>query len=339
MGIVNVDIEPTGPNYLFNVTKTWDTWLAIKTAGSFIIGRQYTIMRTGTTNFVSIGASSNIVGTKFIATGVGTGTGTAQATVESLDSQDQSGATQHLQTNFWPDDPNPNSGTFPRCALVTPGFRGGTSTDLMCQYGPDLTGANQMIAMLTRPAFGMLGNGSISGEYSPLNAAIAFQFWFRISQYHGMAGQAGWKFFEMWTPDGTDRTQLSFLTLDDPIASLCLNYNSTGASGLTPFGNLCNLPLINDNRYHRLTLLLKSQTGTNLDGYTKVWFDGTKVIDISATAIDVIPPGGSNVWCTSTDVSNVTTLGIGDDLRLGETLNGSGGRLDVTFTPIQAWLM
>lgn len=46
-------------------------------AGNFVIGDQYTIATTGTTNFVAIGAASNTVGTTFTATGVGSGTGTA----------------------------------------------------------------------------------------------------------------------------------------------------------------------------------------------------------------------------------------------------------------------
>lgn len=45
-------------------------------ATSIIPGTTYTINTVGTTNFVSIGASSNTVGVTFLATGVGTGTGT-----------------------------------------------------------------------------------------------------------------------------------------------------------------------------------------------------------------------------------------------------------------------
>jgi hypothetical protein len=47
------------------------------TAGFFVVGKAYTIFATGTTNFTLIGASSNAVGTLFVATGVGTGNGTA----------------------------------------------------------------------------------------------------------------------------------------------------------------------------------------------------------------------------------------------------------------------
>ena len=47
------------------------------TAGSFVVGNSYLITFVGTTNFTSIGASSNTVGVYFVATGVGSGTGTA----------------------------------------------------------------------------------------------------------------------------------------------------------------------------------------------------------------------------------------------------------------------
>jgi hypothetical protein len=47
------------------------------TAGSFVVGRYYTIKSPGTTSWTSIGAGSNNIGEGFYATGVGTGTGTA----------------------------------------------------------------------------------------------------------------------------------------------------------------------------------------------------------------------------------------------------------------------
>ena len=49
----------------------------LATAGSFVIGRTYTIVSVGDTNFTLIGASSNTPGVVFTATGVGSGTGTA----------------------------------------------------------------------------------------------------------------------------------------------------------------------------------------------------------------------------------------------------------------------
>lgn len=48
------------------------------TAGMFVPGYTYTITTLGNTDFTTIGASSNTVGTSFIATGVGSGSGTAK---------------------------------------------------------------------------------------------------------------------------------------------------------------------------------------------------------------------------------------------------------------------
>jgi hypothetical protein len=46
-------------------------------AGSFVVGRTYTIKTVGTTSFTSVGASSNTIGVRFTATGTGSGTGDA----------------------------------------------------------------------------------------------------------------------------------------------------------------------------------------------------------------------------------------------------------------------
>ena len=47
------------------------------TAGSFVVGKSYTIRTVGTTSFTGIGAVANTVGVLFTATGVGSGTGVA----------------------------------------------------------------------------------------------------------------------------------------------------------------------------------------------------------------------------------------------------------------------
>ena len=49
----------------------------VESAGAFVVGRSYQITSLGNTVFTSIGASANIVGTYFVATGAGSGTGTA----------------------------------------------------------------------------------------------------------------------------------------------------------------------------------------------------------------------------------------------------------------------
>ena len=56
---------------------SWRRETSTHNAGSLVIGTQYTILTVGSTNWVSIGASSNTVGVVFTATGIGSGTGTA----------------------------------------------------------------------------------------------------------------------------------------------------------------------------------------------------------------------------------------------------------------------
>jgi len=51
--------------------------IATANAGQFIVGREYTIVTVGTTDFVAIGAADNNAGTSFTATGAGAGTGVA----------------------------------------------------------------------------------------------------------------------------------------------------------------------------------------------------------------------------------------------------------------------
>jgi len=58
------------------------------TAGNFVVGRKYTVLTVGTTNFTLIGASASTVGIAFIATGIGTGTGTVSTFYNSAASLD-----------------------------------------------------------------------------------------------------------------------------------------------------------------------------------------------------------------------------------------------------------
>jgi len=50
-------------------------------AGSFIVGKTYTIVTVGTTDYTLIGATASTIGVVFVATGAGTGTGTADLTL------------------------------------------------------------------------------------------------------------------------------------------------------------------------------------------------------------------------------------------------------------------
>ena len=93
--ILIIDIDPDSPSInpgnIVNITVTLGKLIYVNgeqisyteinpvlQAGQFEIGATYVIQSVGTTNFTSIGASSNAVGVQFTATGAGTGTGTAR---------------------------------------------------------------------------------------------------------------------------------------------------------------------------------------------------------------------------------------------------------------------
>ena len=59
----------------------------LNTSGEFIIGNSYIIATIGNTNFISIGASANNVGTTFVATGPGIGNGTAYVSGGTIEAE------------------------------------------------------------------------------------------------------------------------------------------------------------------------------------------------------------------------------------------------------------
>ena len=81
------------------VTKLYFTPTSTVTAGAFSIGSIYKIEAIGTTDFTLIGASANVVGVVFTATGPGAGTGTAYSFVSDANRQYMS--TQALPINFY----------------------------------------------------------------------------------------------------------------------------------------------------------------------------------------------------------------------------------------------
>ena len=79
-----------------------DSDRAVITAGNFVIGSKYEILSLDSTNFISIGATSNTVGVHFTATGVGSGTGTAYLISDPVTQITilQGGNYQFIQHNF-----------------------------------------------------------------------------------------------------------------------------------------------------------------------------------------------------------------------------------------------
>lgn len=76
-GLKSTDIDDTAFSVAANVCDEAVALSETVSSGDFVVGQQYEIKTVGTTDFTSIGASSNTVGEVFIATGAGSGTGSA----------------------------------------------------------------------------------------------------------------------------------------------------------------------------------------------------------------------------------------------------------------------
>jgi hypothetical protein len=63
-----------------------------------------------------------------------------------------------------------------------------------------------------------------------------------------------------------------------------------------------------------------------------MWIDGVKIVDVSAAAAGVTPPGGTKPWCTQAEVALLDTYPTGT-INLGEYMNGALGD-NVTDLPM-----
>ena len=168
--------------------------------------------------------------------------------------------------------------------------------------------------------------------YTPANAPIVVQYWFRISKNGGRGGSPGYgstavgmKWVEFWRVGMSDRTQFG-PTGGGPTTGPLWSVHSGGSQSIMsyqPVGPYWNQ--LNDNQWHRATYLLQPASAPGAtDGVARMWVDGTKIIDISAAAAGVTPSGGTKVWSTLAEVAQLDTYKTGT-INLGEYMNGRLG--------------
>ena len=104
--------------------------------------------------------------------------------------------------------------------------------------------------------------------------------------------------------------------------------NCQGNQAVGPYAQ----DVIVDHQWHRYTFQFKANTSRgSRDGIARMWIDGIKVIDISASAVGVTPPGGYKTWCDVDDIDALSTQGI-EYIRWGGQLStepGSPFTLDI----------
>jgi hypothetical protein len=205
-------------------------------------------------------------------------------------------------------------------AVLSPGF-GGSGKALRLQY---INGGGERFIWKTDPEDHVW--------YPTANAAIVVQYWFRISKNGGPGGGPGYgstavgmKWVEFWRIGATDRSQFGVTAGDATTGPLWHMHagGSTGLLGFQPVGPYWNQ--VNNNQWHRVTYLLQPASAPGAtDGIARMWIDGTKIVDVSATAAGITPPGGTKVWCTLAEVAQLDTYQTGT-INLGEYMNGTAG--------------
>jgi hypothetical protein len=153
-------------------------------------------------------------------------------------------------------------------------------------------------------------------SYTPATAKVVVQYWFRFSA-GGTPYNGGTKWLEAFVRAGTYRWQTGIdqytgggwnpYVIAPPAAAQgeVFHFNNSGsptdANGHThqaeqPVGPW--ISDINDGNWHRWTALYQASSSPGAgDGMVRVWIDGTKIMDLSASAVGVTPPGGLKPWC------------------------------------------
>jgi hypothetical protein len=241
------------------------------------------------------------------------------------------------------------SGTVPNYpsagnVLVSPG-RGGTGTALRADYSlapvNPSGGQNQRSINWLSP----WNTSTAMSTYTPATAKIVVQFWFRFSA-GGTPYNGGTKWAEAFVRSGAYRWQSGLdsytgggwnpYVIPPPAAAQgeVFHFNNSGsptdANGHThqaeqPVGPW--ISDINDGNWHRWTAMYQASSSAGAgDGMFRVWIDGTKIMDLSASAVGVTPPGGLKPWCYAGETVVIPAEPIGW-LQLPAVANNISGAI------------
>ena len=196
-----------------------------------------------------------------------------------------------------------------------------------------------------------LPNGSNMANY---NGTLVMQIWFRLST-NAVAGDVGYKWFMAWNPAHDHREEVGVGGVQGNV-HFGIN-NEYGVVATQPVGPYWDTEYPNnlaDGQWHRWTwerkantveatgwngITSKFSTNSSRDGFSRVWIDGTKIIDLSASACGITPPGGTRPWCNIAEVDTINSYNIGS-LDFPGTLNDppAGINWTVDYDDLQVWV-
>jgi hypothetical protein len=229
-----------------------------------------------------------------------------------------------------------DSGPAPSASFLTGAdARGGVGRSVRASY--TATGQGQVVAWRSRPN----GGSTTWGSYAPASNAVVMSIWFRVSA-GGAGAPVGWKWFEWWEPTTGFRNQISPTQFSpNPFSGEfgwvlnMRNVNYNPAVLRPPFSD------VNDGAWHRFTVLFQTNTSAGArNGVVRVWVDGTKILDCSASAAGVTPAGATREWCSLDDVDGIPTIGTAwVEFSQYHNDTPSNGAFTEDFDDARAWLV
>jgi len=252
------------------------------------------------------------------------------------------------------------SGTVPNYTsagnvLLSPG-RGGTGKALRADYSlapvNPSGGQNQRSINWLSP----WSTSSRMSSYAPTTAKVVVQYWFRFSA-GGTPYNGGTKWVEAFVRAGTYRWQTGVdnyagggwnpYVIAPPAATQgeVFHFNNSGSStDANGHTHQAEQPVgpwisdINDGNWHRWTALLQASSSPGAgDGMFRAWIDGTKIMDLSASAVGVTPPGGLKPWCYPGETVVIPADPIGFIQLPGVANNISGSLYTLDHDDMVIW--
>ena len=230
-----------------------------------------------------------------------------------------------------PDGHTPADGAY---QIVSPGH-GGSGQALRNHFVLDNTGAQTNAYAWSAPSTHLSYSGT-----------LIVQWWF-----YGSSRGPGWYNYGKWMELVYNQPTYNRIQLGVGIngskgshGTWAWNPGSAGEFGDQPVGPYPE-DVMKDGQWHRMTIAYRPNTTggspSSRDGFARAWVDGTKIVDLSASAASVTPPGGTNAWCT---LAGVDALGAGSTVQIiyvtwPRLQNSSDfGAYDMDFDDLKIWV-
>ena len=269
-------------------------------AGSFVVGKEYTIKTVGNTSFTSVGAASDTVGVVFTATGAGSGTGVATVAEIVVTATSDSGTLDITSSNAFTDFPSSGTVNISDASGITADPNGNraftkvSASEIQISDQNYNSGSDSSVTL----KFGILNDDAVNAIYGSCSFsdpnASASQFIIFAANIKAVA-------VNIATGATTDIGYPSLLTVSSSVSMLqAFNKVFIFRNGSTALENNLRISTISAATVTGSSNTANITTSTNHNLVTG------DIVTISGLGFSTTDPNGSNVTITSTSDTTFT---------------------------------